>query len=95
MQPYSVIVKPVLSEKSNELREAQGKYIFEVRKEATKKDIQKAVLKLWDAEVTSVQTNIRRGKIKRRGMNLSKPVSKKFAYVTLAEGAKLPIFEDL
>ena len=31
MQPYSVIIKPVLSEKSNDLREAEGKYTFVVK----------------------------------------------------------------
>jgi large subunit ribosomal protein L23 len=94
MHPYNVIVKPVLSEKSNDLRENDGKYAFIVRREATKQDVKKAVAAMWDVEVKSVRTLVQRGKIKRRGMNLSKPVKTKKAFVTLAGDAKLPLFED-
>lgn len=94
MHPYNVIVRPILSEKSNEVRESEKKYVFEVAKAATKKDIHLAVSKLWDVKVEKVQTLIRRGKIRRRGNKVSKPVSSKRAYVTLAEGQKLPLFED-
>ncbi|SME88975.1 50S ribosomal protein L23 [Pseudobacteriovorax antillogorgiicola] len=94
MHPYSVIIKPVLSEKSNDVRENEGKYTFVIRRDATKEDVKKAVSKLWDVKVAKVQTLITRGKIKRRGMNFSKPTKTKKAVVTLAEGAKLPLFEE-
>lgn len=94
MHPFNVIVRPVLSEKSNDLREHEGKYAFIIRREATKNDVKKAVKALWDVDVAEVQTLVQRGKIKRRGANLSKPVKTKKAYVTLTEGAKLPLFED-
>ena len=61
MQPFNVIVKPLLSEKSNELREAQSKYVFIVRRDATKADVKKAKA-LWDVDVASVRTLIQRGK---------------------------------
>lgn len=94
MHPFNVIVRPVLSEKSNDLRETGGKYVFIIRREASKQDVKKAVKAMWDVEVKSVRTLVQRGKIKRRGANLSKPVKTKKAFVTLAEGAKLPLFED-
>ncbi len=94
MQPYSVIIKPVLSEKSNNLRENEGKYTFIVKRDATKDAVKKAIAKIWDAKVEKVQTIVVRGKIKRRGTNFSKPVKTKKAIVTLADGAKLPLFED-
>ena len=94
MNPYSVILKPIVSEKSNDLREAEGKYVFAVNRDASKKDIQLAVKRMWDVEVKSVRTMISRGKIKRRGHQLCVPKSSKKAIITLAEGAKLPIFED-
>mgnify|MGYP003683221779 CR=1 FL=1 len=94
MQPYSVIIKPVLSEKSNEIRENEGKYTFVIRRDATKDDVKSAVSKLWDVEVAKVQTLITRGKVKRRGANFSKPTKTKKAIVTLVEGAKLSLFED-
>ena len=94
MHPFSVIIRPVLSEKSNDLRENHGKYAFVVHRDATKQDVKKAVKAMWDVEVRDVKTLIQRGKIKRRGSNLSKPVKTKKAFVTLVEGAKLPLFED-
>lgn len=94
MHPLNVIIKPVLSEKSNDLRELAGKYTFVVRKEATKNDVKKAVKQLWDVNVASVNTLVQRGKIKRRGMNFSKPTKTKKVFVTLEKGATLPLFED-
>ncbi len=94
MHPLSVIIRPVLSEKSNKVREAEGKYTFIVQKDATKDDVKKAVAALWNVKVEKVRTLIQRGKFKRRGTRYSKPSLIKKAVVTLVEGAKLPIFED-
>ena len=94
MHPYSVIEKPILSEKSNDLREREGKYSFVVKRDATKDDVKKAVSMIWGVEVVDVRTMIQRGKVKRRGMNMSKTSNFKKAIVKLAEGAKLPLFEE-
>lgn len=94
MQPYSVIMKPVISEKSTNIRENEGKYIFQVRMKATKEDVKKAVKALWDVDVSKVQTSIRRSRIRRRGVHASKPKCFKRAIVTLKNNAKLPLFEE-
>ena len=94
MHPLSVIIRPVLSEKSNQVREGQGKYTFIIQKDATKDDVKKAVAALWNVKVEKVRTLIQRGKFKRRGAHFSKPTLTKKAVVTLVAGAKLPIFED-
>ena len=94
MHPYSVIEKPILSEKSNDLREREGKYSFIVKRDATKDDVKKAVSMIWGVEVVDVHTMIQRGKVKRRGMNMSKASNFKKAIVKLAEGAKLPLFDE-
>lgn len=94
MNLYNVLVRPVLSEKSNEVRENCGKYTFEVNLKSTKEDVQRAVEKIYNVKVTGVQTLITRGKIRRRGMHLAMDSKSKKAIVTLAEGAKLPLFED-
>lgn len=94
MNPYYVIVKPVLSEKSNEGREALNKYTFLVHKDASKEDVKKAISSMWDLNALSVRTLIQRGKMKRRGQRYVQTPSTKKAIVTFAEGVKLPIFED-
>ena len=86
--------KPIVSEKSNDLRELSGKYSFQVCVAATKADVKKAVAKLWGVEVKSVSTAIRRDKVRRRGAFVSKPGLSKRAIVTLKSGQKLPLFED-
>ena len=96
MHPYDVLLRPLLSEKSNEVREKEGKYSFQVRIDATKRDVKRAIEKLYDVPVEGVQTLITRGKIRRRGQYLSKrPGKSKKAVVTLGEGAKIPLFDDL
>lgn len=94
MHPLHVIVRPVLSEKSNAVRENQGKYTFLVDKKASKDDVKKAVSALWGVKVESVRTLLKRGKSHRRGSRYTQPSLTKKAIVTLAEGSKLPIFED-
>ena len=94
MNPYQLLKRPAVSEKSNERREEQGKYTFEVDKKASKLQIQSAVQKIYDVKVESVRTMIRRGKTKRRGKVVSQSRARKFAIVELAEGQKLPIFEE-
>lgn len=94
MHPYSVILRPGVSEKSNDVREKEGKYTFIVRMAATKEDVSKAIKKIWGLDTVKVATNIRRGKIKRRGTQLTPPKKTKRAVVTLKKGEKIPLFEE-
>ncbi len=95
MNPYDVLVRPLLSEKSNGVREAQNKYSFQVEPKASKEDVRKAVEKLFNVKVTGVTTLVTRGKVKRRGNAVTKLSNTKKAVVTLAEGAKIALFSDL
>ena len=64
MLPEEVIIRPVITEKSNDEMQA-GKYTFEVNKKATKVDIARAVEKLFEVKVLNVNTMIVKGKTKR------------------------------
>ena len=64
MLPEEIIVRPVITEKSNDEMQA-GKYTFEVNKKATKVDIANAVEKLFEVKVLNVNTMIVKGKTKR------------------------------
>lgn len=93
MNPYSVIVRPVLSEKSDATRERETKYTFEIKRDASKYDVKAAVEALFDVKVSRVNTCITRGKMRRKGMHVSMSSNKKKAVVTLQQGQKLDIFE--
>ena len=92
--PHTVILGPVISEKSYELIES-GVYTFQVHTSASKPEIRDAVESIWGVEVSKVNTLNRPGKKKRtRGTNRvgSKPATKR-AIVTLAAG-EIPLFEN-
>ncbi|MEN9835872.1 MAG: ribosomal protein [Pseudomonadota bacterium] len=95
MNPYDVLVKPLLSEKSDKDREKNNKYSFKVATNATKHDVRKAVESLFNVKVTAVQTLVNRGKVKKRGNQVTKRNNTKKAVVTLAPGAKIGVFEAL
>lgn len=94
MNLYSVIKRPILSEKSTLLRDEQNKYSFEVQLGADKTQVKSAVEKVFDVKVTSVNTSITRGKLKRRGMHVSLSKKRKKAVVQLAAGQSIKLFED-
>ena len=81
-----IILAPVVTEKSSsEIQE--GKYTFKVNKKATKIDIKRAVEKLFDVKVLSVNTISVKGKEKRVGRNVGKTSDWKKAIVTIDTNA--------
>lgn len=91
---YSVIKKPVITEKST-LKAAEGKVAFWVDPAANKIDIKEAVQKIFNVTVLGVNTQRVPGKVKRMGkFSGRRPVRKK-AYVSLKEGDKIGIFEGV
>ena len=82
MLPEEVIIKPIVTEKSND--EVQnGKYTFKVNKKATKIDIKRACEKLFNVKVVNVNTINVKGKEKRVGRNVGKTSDWKKAIVTI------------
>ena len=82
MKPEEIIIAPVVTEKSND--EIQmGKYTFKVNKKATKVDIKRAVEKLFEVKVLSVNTMTVKGKEKRVGRSVGKTSDWKKAIVTI------------
>jgi large subunit ribosomal protein L23 len=82
MLPEEIIVRPVITEKSNDSMQ-EGKYTFEVNKKATKVDIAKAVEKLFNVKVLKVNTLMVRGKTKRVRYKEGKTPDWKKAIVTI------------
>ncbi len=85
---YAVIRRPLITEKSTQLKETQRTLVFEVHRDATKPEIKKAVEALFDTKVSEVRVSNVHGKVKRQGRHAGRRPDWKKAFVVLAEGAK-------
>jgi large subunit ribosomal protein L23 len=91
---YDIILRPVITEKSNGMTEAGNQYVFEVASNASKTQIREAVEEIFDVEVVKVNTMVvpaKRGTRGRKTYIRSKQWKK--AVVTLAEGASIKLFD--
>lgn len=101
MDQLSIILKPLLTEKSNTIREAKNRqYAFEVDSRANKHQVRFAVEQLFGVKTTACAIVNVRGKEKSMGMRGGKRASgltssRKKAYVTLAENQKIDAFEGV
>jgi large subunit ribosomal protein L23 len=91
---YDVIVTPSITEKSTLVSE-HNQVIFNVRRTATKPQIQAAVEQLFGVKVKAVNTLNRKGKIKRFKGILGKRSNVKKAIVTLEDGQSIDITTGL
>ena len=91
---YDTIVSPVITEKST-LASENNQVVFKVADDATKPQIKEAVEALFNVKVKSVNTLVRKGKVKRfRGIRGRQRDFKK-AIVTLAEGHAIDVTTGL
>ena len=91
--PRDVVLRPVVSEKSYGLLEANV-YTFVVAPDASKPEIHDAIESIFGVKVTKVNTLNRDGKRRRNrrtGTWGKRPDSKR-AFVTLAEGDSIELF---
>jgi large subunit ribosomal protein L23 len=89
---YEVIRRPLLTEKSTLLKEAQQTLVFEVHRDATKPEIKKAVEALFDTKVSDVRVARVHGKVKRQGRHAGRRPDWKKAFVVLKKGEKMVEF---
>jgi large subunit ribosomal protein L23 len=90
--PRDVILKPVVSEKSYGLLDANT-YTFVVHPDANKTEIKEAVQTIFSVRVKNVNTLNRKGKRKRTRMIVGRRKNTKRALVTLHPEDKIEIFE--
>ncbi len=87
-RPQDIILKPVITEKANDVLATTGKYTFKVAKDANKIEIAQAVEQLFQVEVTKVNTLNVRGRAKRVGRYAGTTSSWKKAIVTISQDPK-------
>ncbi len=91
---YDIIRSPVITEKSTILGE-QNKVVFNVARNATKPEIKAAVEALFGVKVKSVNTLVRKGKVKRFRNTVGRQSDVKKAIVTLEEGQTIDVIGGL
>lgn len=99
-----ILIKPLFTEKAIALSQKKNKrvgytYAFKVHREATKPEIRKAIEELYGVQVAEVRTTILPAKIRsrytRKGVQESRLSSYKKAYVRLAPGQQLNLYQNL
>jgi large subunit ribosomal protein L23 len=90
---YDTVRVPRITEKGTRLKEQSNVLTFEVRADANKVQVKKAIEGIFKVKVLDVTTVNCGGKKKRMGMRLGRRADWKKAYVTLKPGDKIEIFE--
>lgn len=96
MEYANILLRPLVSEKATQMKEAANQVVFFVHPEANKIEIAKAVEKAFSVTVEGVRVVRRRPLSRTRMGKVTGRVSGyKKAYVTLAKGDKIEFFEGV
>ena len=87
--PYKIVIRPVITEKSTLLKEKNREVCFEVDPRANKSEIKKAAEQLFKIKVERVRIQNKRGKKRKVGRSEGKKKDWKKAYIKLKEGEKM------
>ena len=91
---YDIILSPIITEKAT-IASEHNKVTFRVAPNATKPQIKEAVEKLFDVKVKSVNTLIRKGKVRIFKGRPGELQNTKRAVVTLEEGHRIDVTTGL
>ena len=96
MRPEDVIVRPLITEKSTELRDDKNIVAFEVDTRANKIEVKRAVEIQFDVKVAEVRIARMHGKVRRQGRYSGRRPDWKKAYIRLVDGEKpIEFFEGV
>jgi large subunit ribosomal protein L23 len=87
---YTVIRRPLITEKGLTVKETENTLVFEVDSKASKTEVKQAVETLFKVKVDAVRTSNVLGKERRRGKFSGFRPDWKKAYVRLKSGEKMP-----
>jgi large subunit ribosomal protein L23 len=95
----AILIRPMVTEKSQGLSQKLNTYCFEVNKRANKLEIRKAVEKLYGVNVKSISTAVIPGKARSRytktGQSRGQTSAYKKAYVTLTKGDSIDFYAQV
>jgi large subunit ribosomal protein L23 len=92
---YTIIKKPLFTEKGSNLKESENKILVEVSKDANKIEIKRAIEEIFNVKVEKVATVNVLGKWKKFGRSVGKRPDRKKAIITLKKGEKLDFIEGV
>jgi large subunit ribosomal protein L23 len=92
LEPYQVILRPLITEKATQLSERHNAYTFEVNPMATKTEIKQAIEALFDVKVADVRTQNRRGKPRRYRLKVGRMRNWKKAIVALHDEYRIDFY---
>ena len=99
MKLSEVLIKPIVSEKSNKLSDARRTYAFRVARKANKLEVKKAIEEFYGVSVVDVNTMVVPGKSKSRftkaGFISGQKSAYKKAYVTVGEGEMIDLYGSI
>jgi len=96
MNYTQILRKPLLTEKTNNLKADRNIVCFEVAPGVNKKQIKEAVEKMFGVKVVGVKTFNAQGKMRRYGRSMGRRPDWKKAYVRIKEGEKkIEFFEGM
>lgn len=94
-----ILIRPIISEKAEELKENLGQYSFVVAKNANKIEIKNAVSEIYKVNVAGVSTLNMPSKSKvrntRTGVQKGRVSGFKKAIVTVEKGEEIDFFGDI
>lgn len=94
-EPYSIIRRPLVTEKSTILKDANNRVAFETELRANKKEIKGAIESIFGVTVLEVTTLRVKGKVKGLRQRKGKRPDWKKAFVTLKPGDRIDFFEGV
>ncbi len=98
LSKYDIIKGPMISDKAYKLNRIQNQLVLKVHVQANKPQIKDAIEQLFNVKVEEVRTLIRKKSSFRsstKRFNATPTITKqKVAYVTLAEGYSLNLFDQ-
>lgn len=95
MEMTQVLLKPVITEKATMMRESARQIAFIVHPKANKIEIKQAVEAAFNVSVIDVNVINKRPEKRMRNRRMSHIPGYRKAYVTLAEGQKIDLFEGV
>jgi large subunit ribosomal protein L23 len=92
MDTNSIIIKPLVTEKSTHQQATRNSYAFQVNPSANKHQIKDAIERQYNVKVVDVRTMNRKGKPRRAKFKMTTTSAWKKAVVELDENSRIELF---